>query len=340
MHIDDCLDGDRPICLLSCMIRRALIGLLSISVVLVWTHAARAWNETGHMTVALIAYRRLSDSQKKQVAEILKTHPHYKLLLLTGKPNNVEEGEWAFLRASVWPDLIRPGHDKPEEITKYHHGPWHYWDLPFVPAKEKQAIDATQLKPNDPSLISALPDCVTKLGRSDSTSEDKAINLCWVLHLVGDVHQPLHCAGLYSDQYRTGDMGGNALAIKSRGIPMRLHGYWDDLLGTGNNYISVDQIAVTITTSSVHDPDKMPEYKRHTTLATWAAESHDYAVGLAYLNGDLRTANWRSFENHEITKDEIPELPPGYEANARELACRRVALAGYRLADLLGQVLH
>ena len=97
---------------------------------------------------------------------------------------------------------------------------------------------------------------------------------------------------------------------------------------------------MTITSSSVHDPEKMPEFKKHTTLASWVAESHDYAVALAYLNGNLKSANWRAFENHEIQKDDIPELPPGYEANARDLACRRVALAGYRLADLLGQIVH
>jgi hypothetical protein len=128
------------------------------------------------------------------------------------------------------------------------------------------------------------------------------------------------------------------LAIRSRGVPMRLHGYWDDLLGTGTTYVAIDQIAVTITTSSVHDPDKMPELKKHTSLASWVAESHDYAVALAYLDGKLRFANWRAFENREIQKDDIPELPPGYEANARDLACRRVALAGYRLADLLSQI--
>jgi hypothetical protein len=84
----------------------------------------------------------------------------------------------------------------------------------------------------------------------------------------------------------------------------------------------------------------MTEFKKHTTLASWAAESHDYAVAFAYLNGNLKSTNWRAYENHEIQKDDIPELPPGYEANSRELVCRRIALAGYRLADLLSQSLH
>jgi hypothetical protein len=319
--------------------RRPLIAVLGVMVCL-QSVPVFAWNETGHMTVALIAYRRLTDNQKKQFGEILKSHPHYQLFLTEGKPADVDEGEWAFLKAATWPDFVRPYANKPDTITKYHNGPWHYVDVPFVLPKDKDAIDISQLKTNDPSLVTALPDCMAKLGRADSSAEEKAISLCWVLHLVGDVHQPLHCAALYTDEYKLGDMGGNALAIRTRGTPMRLHGYWDDLLGTGNTYVAIDQTAVTITSSSVHDPEKMAEFKKHTTLASWVAESHDYAVALAYLNGSLKFANWRAFENHEIQKDDIPELPPGYEANARDLACRRVALAGYRLADLLGQIIH
>ncbi len=319
---------------------RLLIVLLGLVAYVCSAPAVFAWNETGHMTVALIAYRRLPDDLKKRFGEMLKAHPHYQLFLIEGKPADVDEGEWAFLKAATWPDFVRPYGNKPESITKYHNGPWHYVDVPYVPTKEKDAIDASQLKANDVSLETVLPECMAKVGRADTTPEDKAINLCWVLHLVGDVHQPLHCAALYSADYKLGDMGGNALAIRSRGVPMRLHGYWDDLLGTGTTYIAIDQSAVTITTSSVHDPDKMPELKKHTTLASWVTESHDYAVALVYLDGRLRFANWRAFENREIQKDDIPELPPGYEANARELACRRVALAGYRLADLLSQILH
>ncbi|HEV2972511.1 MAG TPA: S1/P1 nuclease [Pirellulales bacterium] len=321
------------------MIRRLRIAIVGLVLLIRFAPSALAWNETGHMTVALIAYRRLSTEQKRHIAEILKAHPHYESLLLDSKPDDVDAAEWVFMRAAVWPDLVRPDRsgNKPESITKYHHGPWHYVDFPFVAPKDKDTIDAAQLKPNDPSLLTALPDCVLKFSHSDSTNEEKAINLCWILHLVGDVHQPLHCISLYNDENRRGDMGGNALAVRSHGTPTGLHAYWDDLLGTGTTYVAIDQIATTITASSVHDPDKMPELKKHPTVASWAAESHELAVALAYLNGKLKTASWRGWENREIQLDDIPELPEGYEANAREVACRRVALAGYRLADLLSQ---
>src|SRR5439155_1114020 len=128
------------------MFRRGLVGLLVFTLAIQTAASAWAWNETGHMTVALIAWRRLSDEQRKRIGEILKSHPHYQQLLLVGKPADVDEREWAFLRASFWPDLIRPGADKPEEFTKYHRGTWHYCDFPFIAPKDKATIDAAQIK--------------------------------------------------------------------------------------------------------------------------------------------------------------------------------------------------
>src|SRR3954468_19115262 len=102
---------------------------------------ARAWNDTGHMTVALIAYRRLSEDQRHEVATLLKQHPHYQSNLIQRKPDGVTEEEWAFMRAAVWPDYVRPsrgGGPNPElfkgpEITRFHRGVWHYIDMPWVP---------------------------------------------------------------------------------------------------------------------------------------------------------------------------------------------------------------
>ena len=70
--------------------------------------AGAAWNDTGHMTVAEIAYRQLDDAQKQKVADILKQHPHYQLLLHAHVPEGVDADEWAFLKAATWPDFVRP----------------------------------------------------------------------------------------------------------------------------------------------------------------------------------------------------------------------------------------
>lgn len=319
--------------------------VVAILLLCVWVQAsgALAWNETGHMVVALIAYRRLSDDQKRQVAAILKNHPHYQSILLEGKPADVDEGQWAFMRAAAWSDLIRPnksGGGKPDSVTKYHHGPWHYIDVPFVLPRDKDQFDLASLKPQTPNILSVLPDCVAKFSRSDTPAEEKAVNLCWIEHLIGDLHQPLHCITLYTVHNRQGDMGGNALAVRSGDTPISLHAYWDTLLGTGTSYTAIDFLETTITASAVYDPTKMPELKQHPSLQSWVDESYELAKGVVYLNGDLRTASWRGWQNGEIKKDDVPPLPSGYEANARELACRRVALAGYRLQTILAQSLR
>ncbi|HTL29952.1 MAG TPA: S1/P1 nuclease, partial [Tepidisphaeraceae bacterium] len=82
--------------------------LAVLFLVLIFPQLSLAWNETGHMTVALIAYRQLSDAQKQKIATVLRAHPHYKLYLAAKVPPGVSEDEWAFMRSATWPDFIRP----------------------------------------------------------------------------------------------------------------------------------------------------------------------------------------------------------------------------------------
>ena len=117
--------------------------LVFVWVVMTWSPPpARAWNETGHMIVAEIAWRQLNERQRQQVGELLAQHPHYQKLLLARKPDaslRVSDAEWAFLRSSVWPDLVRPARPgmegelyKTRDITDYHRGPWHYTSIPWT----------------------------------------------------------------------------------------------------------------------------------------------------------------------------------------------------------------
>src|SRR5690349_9220075 len=105
-------------------------AVVCVCAILAFAVPARAWNYTGHMTVALIAYRQLDQAQQAQIGKILKSHPHYKRFLLGDRPADVSEGEWAFLRAAIWPDWVRPAAPgtgdrfKGPEITRYHNGGW------------------------------------------------------------------------------------------------------------------------------------------------------------------------------------------------------------------------
>lgn len=323
----------RMICL-SCLLLSILFPTISF-----------AWNDTGHMTVALIAYRQLSDHQKQQIAELLKAHPHYKLYLSAQVPKGVKEEEWAFIRAATWPDFVRPsrpGMDEPYKnasVTHYHHGPWHYVDIPYVEDPEQSHIDPAKLQAKqEPNAISAFEENMKLLQSSDAKPEDKAIALAWVEHLVGDIHQPLHATSMYSIDHPDGDKGGNDDAIRVEGGVMNLHAFWDDQLGTSADYLVVQFNADQIAANSNCDPAHLSQFKTDTTFSSWADESYADAIAFVYLDGRLRTASYPQYASHKIDAAEVPALPPSYAANAHALSMQRISLAGYRLADQLKMV--
>ena len=55
----------------------------------------------------------------------------------------------------------------------------------------------------------------------------KAMMTRYMIHCVGDMHQPLHAAEMFNDQYRYGDYGGNSININYAGFPSELHLFWD-----------------------------------------------------------------------------------------------------------------
>ena len=73
---------------------------------------------------------------------------------------------------------------------------------------------------------------------STAAAEDKAVAICWIFHLVGDIHQPLHNAAYFSSEegFRQGDQGGNRFGVKINGRKWKLHAFWDDLLGEDAAY--------------------------------------------------------------------------------------------------------
>ena len=128
--------------------------------------------------------------------KVLSAHPHYQEFLAADQPGNMPEDEWVFLRAATWSDWIRNHHAK-----EFSHPNWHFIDLPYVPP-------GSHLKPEDyppakPNVVTQIPVCIEKV--QSGTAEEKAVYLCWLLHLVGDIHQPLHCTTLFSEEFPEGD---------------------------------------------------------------------------------------------------------------------------------------
>jgi hypothetical protein len=316
------------------------------------SRVAMAWNAQGHMVCSFIAYQQLTAEQKAAIAAILQQHPHYKNYLLVGAPEDTAaRDEYVFMKASTWPDAVRPplGGHRPlikddagdqANVTKYSHAQWHYVDKIYVlPAEAADAANDGKM-PDAPQgdALKAIRQAMATLKSATARPDEKAVSLCWLLHLLGDIHQPLHCVTLVSAELPLpdGDRGGNFIFLATPAGHLSLHAYWDGLLGSVDmaNFSSLDVPAVEYLAQNVmkeNAGDSLPQRKEHDTAPLWVDEGYVIARQSVYLNGKLLPAGW--------TKSTVVTLPADYPKNATAVARRQVALAGYRIADTLKSIL-
>lgn len=325
-------------------------AFLVAAILVAWSAApALAWNRAGHEIIAMLAYDQLAPEAKAKVDAILKHHPRVREDLLgddappTARPDastsqqaattEAAEARDAFIAVAAWPDEIRAG-DHP--MHKFHRPQWHYIDIPYVlgNAAPGAAADATAGPPN---AVEALNQCLTELNDPATEPGARAIALCWVIHLVGDLHQPLHACDLVSPQFPEGDRGGNSFIVLTnparRGSQVNLHWLWDSMLGDYQSKLLMGMVADGIRRRDEWSRSALQEELAKKSVADWAAESHAVAVQSVYLNGKLKGTSAAVLKKDGSAA--IPALPPGYRATGERVAARQAALAGYRLADLL-----
>jgi hypothetical protein len=318
---------------------------------------ALGWNNVGHMTIAKLAYDQLTAGQKQAIADVLRKHPHYAVYLRANRPEGVGEDEWAFLRASVWPDWVRPSKrddTRGEEVTRYNIGPDHYINKPFILPADRQLFADKDLRP-DPrhNVLAALERRFAELKSTSTPAEDRAVALCWLLHLVGDVQQPLHCTSLLSATFADkdergffpGDRGGNLFYVKVGGRPWRLHAFWDDLPGTtpggfGDTTPNMAKVfeLVRQNIGTLAGPDfrreGLSELEKAKSFSSWVDEGNELGKTAVYLNGELKGVRIDA-----VAPADVPEAPADYERKSTALARRRMALGGYRLLDKLREAI-
>ena len=272
-----------------------------------------AWGPGGHMIVAQIAYGRLNPHAKAEVD---------KLIGMTIPPNEITAQSLDFVNASHWPDDLRPVKAFADTLNL------HFADFPFSP-------DGTELPdlPDPDNVITALKQDVDIL-KSNASDEQRAQALRFIIHFVGDIHQPLHCATRVTEQNPDGDRGGNLFMVKVAGDNgrvknVKLHSYWDGGIGkfppSGPNFApppldSIGPVADRVTTAF---PDTDPKWKVGGPFGfeQWAKESTQLAQSVAY-NGIM------------------PNGRPSraYNLKAIRTTEKRVAWGGYRLAELLNNI--
>ena len=325
--------------------RRLCASLVLLASIVAGTTAAgpllslgARWDELGHRTVAAIAYERLTPATRARVDSLLRQHPDYATLSRGGPAGAADLAAEVFMRASVWPDVLRgdprfyneasanpvPTPALPGFPDMQRHAGWHYLNEPF-------STDGT------PTVETAVPNALTQLIRLTELLGDpaqpapaRAYHLSWVMHLVGDVHQPLHAVARFSRPLPSGDAGGNRTIVQVGDAPgdsMNLHSYWDGLLGRPYRGTPAPELArrlidetrpVANSESRVDDGPGLA-----LTVRGWIQESATLARYVVYSMGD-RTASGAP-----------PRATREYGALAESIARRRVTLAGYRLANLI-----
>jgi hypothetical protein len=267
------------------------------------------WGAGGHMMVASIAFKRLNPRAKAQVQALLARPIN---------PAEVTAKSKDFVNASHWADDLRPF----AEFDSFK--PLHFIDMPF-------SIDATPLPagvPEPDNIVKALADNVEIL--KTSTDQDaQAQALRFIIHFVGDIHQPLHSATRVSSANPDGDRGGNLVSIMVAGKKTNLHSYWDGGIGsfpkTGPNFVPppLSQIGPAAAKAMSGNPatNRKLKLKEPLNFSGWADESFALAKSTAYEG---------------ITNGATPTA--AYNTKALKVARQRVAWGGYRLAALLNSI--
>lgn len=257
---------------------------------LVFIASANAWDNKGHRLIAQIAYDNLKPLVKQKIDYLTQIlDPNY-------PPRQ------RFLYDSTWLDQI-----KFKGINSYNK--WHFIDFAF-------SNDHTKLVPQDQiNILWALQNCQNILTDPNYNNYQKAQALRFLVHLVGDIHQPLHCADRFSADHPSGDQGGNLFLIKNEDVP-NLHAFWDEELDL---FANIRPRAQDIENAYPENYFKDKVYDLD--LNDWANESFGIAKNFAY---NLKEGSEPNAE---------------YIKNGRQIAEQQIALAGYRLAEMLNDIL-
>jgi hypothetical protein len=322
--------------------RPCLGTLLALVMLVLPQQRSEAWNANGHMTIGKLAWDQMDANQRQAAYKLLLQHPHAKEFFEGHpRPKDVSQAEWYFLVAGTWPDWLRgyTRSKRPEDmaIAAHHKGPRHYINLPLVLPADKALFKDKNLDPPEENIVTALEEYRGHLLDPKTSASDKAVALCWLLHLAGDIHQPLHCVGFFSAEYPTGDLGGNLRWIKDGQGPINLHAYWDNLLGQGRLYADIKSNCELLTRAE-YQREKFGTELARTKFMQWAEEGSVLAWKHVYLNGELPGLMIPSDGSSREKKQAAPALPEGYGKNSELVARRQAAQAGHRLADQMNAV--
>lgn len=263
---------------------------------------ALAWIDTGHMVIAEIAQGCLRPEVRRECEELLKV--------------GCDPKTDSFVTCACWAD----------DTKSRETGAWHYINIHF-----RTDGKGTDNQPERENVVWAISRFSKVLADRSLPKAERADALRFLIHFVGDVHQPMHTVARDTDTFPSGDRGGNDFPVVSppnlKPEPRNLHFLWD--IG-GGLFPSV--------------PRPLDRRGRETieSLASQIVGQFPASSLPEVREGD--PARW-SAEGVALAKTVCYTLPVGsvpsdaYLRTAQRESAKRAALAGYRLAALLDRLL-
>lgn len=260
--------------------RTARILIASILLLAFCPSLAMAWGPNGHRIVGEIAENHLTDAARKGISELV--------------------GRASLAQISTWADEIK------SDPTWRHASPWHY-----VNAPPGQAIEKARKSPQG-DVIEAILRFERVLRDREAGRKERIDALRFLVHLVADVHQPLH-VGYASDR------GGNDIRVRWFGESTNLHAVWDE------NLVEHHRLSFTewVRFFGHAEPGEINAWRR-STVWDWARESRSMLPAVYDFGGNRSAAT--------------PYLGYAYIFKHDEGVKQRLLQAGIRLSGLLNDI--
>jgi len=286
---------------------------------------ASAWDAAGHRAVAAIAWDHMTPHTRARAVALLLSGPARSKLgsLRPSAGSDTERDRALFLNAATWPDLVR---NRAEDWNVYNRPAWHYADF-YWDVRDGRPHDIPGTGPdsvNAGERIAAFRAALADPSVADTT---KAVELAWLLHLVGDIHQPLHCSSRVTPEepLPRGDLGGNKFVLADN---HNLHAYWDDILEEASPPGPGEDSTAYATRNARriaqgHPTPTLGVRPASADVAEWERECLRIVQTVAY---------------DSVERGAAPSA--AYQARVLKVSEEQMAVAGYRLAALLDEALR
>ena len=309
-----------------------------VAVLVILPAPALAWGCKGHQVVALLAEKHLTPHALASAKKILAEGPIDPKLNRYCKPGAADP----LADASTWPDDYRTLH--PDT------GPWHYIDIPLGTTRREVEKFCD---PKTHCVTYAITDELKTLRAADGDPQRRADALRFLIHFVGDMHQPLHAAW-------NNDLGGNCVPVAffdeqpRLGNPRfevyspNLHSVWDtDILERATTGKTTDEVAADLDQSFKKKINRWE--KGPADVDAWAWESYQLASKKVYPKLPVRIPVEQPLPRPMMScadDDDVSarllklneRIEDPYQNMAVPIVRQRLAQAGARLALLLNQL--